>query len=507
MTKNTFNATPESLAGAMDAAGRKPSRRQLLQRGGGLIALCVGVRTAHATGIVAVRTWPAPEYSRMTIESDTKLVTRVFTIGTPSRLVVDIQGLDMDATLRELSGKVRADDPNIAGLRIGQFTPDVVRLVIDLKQEINPEVFTLAPAGPYQHRLVFDLYPTKKVDPLDELVAERMRDAERAPTLLSNRTDRAAVAQAPAVDPLGELMTRQSAAQAAAAVAAAAATGNAVPPPPMVTARIDPAPPVPAPKQAPKKPAGTTTAAKTDRFIVIALDPGHGGEDPGAIGPGGTREKDVVLQIAHRLRDRINATTIDGPGGRMGLRAFLTRDADFFVPLGQRVVKARAVQADLFMSIHADSFTRESANGASVYALSERGATSSAARWLANKENRADLVGGVNLRSNDAHLYRALVDMSTTAQINDSMRLGTALLGELDDVGRLHKPRVEQAGFAVLKAPDIPSVLIETAFISNPDEEQRLRSVQHQEKLASAVMRGIVAYFSKHPPLARNRML
>ncbi|MEO9103273.1 MAG: N-acetylmuramoyl-L-alanine amidase, partial [Burkholderiaceae bacterium] len=479
-----------------------PSRRQLLQRGGGLIALCLGVRTAHGTGILAVRTWPAPDYSRMTIESDAKLVTKVFTIGTPTRLVVDIQGLDMDATLRELSGKVRADDPNIAGLRIGQFTPDVVRIVIDLKQEINPEVFTLRPAGPYQHRLVFDLYPSNKVDPLDALVAERMRDAERAPALLSNRTDRAAVAQAPAVDLLGELMTRQSAAQAAAAVAAAAATGTALSPP-MVTARIAPVPPTATPKQSPKKPAGTITAAKTDRFIVIALDPGHGGEDPGAIGPGGTREKDVVLQIAHRLRDQINATTIDGPNGRMGLRAFLTRDADFFVPLGQRVVKARAVQADLFMSIHADSFTREGANGASVYALSERGATSSAARWLANKENRADLVGGVNLRSNDAHLYRALVDMSTTAQINDSLRLGSALLGELDNVGRLHKPRVEQASFAVLKAPDIPSVLIETAFISNPDEEQRLRSVHHQEKLASAVMRGIVAYFSKHPPLAR----
>ena len=448
---------------------RKPSttRRQLLQRGGGLIALCFGIGYAHGTGIIAVRTWPAPDYSRMTIESDAKLVTKVFTIATPARLVVDIQGLDLDATLREMSGKVRSDDPNIAGMRIGQFTPDVVRLVIDLKQEIKPEVFTLAPAGPYQHRLVFDLYPVIKVDPLDALVAERMRDAERAPALLSNRTDRAAVAQAPLGDPLGDLMTRQTTSQAAA-VAAAAATGAAVPPPPMVTARIDPEPAWSRRSRCPKKPAGTISAAKTDRFIVIALDPGHGGEDPGAIGPGGTREKDVVLQIAHRLRDRINATTIDGPNGRMGLRAYLTRDADFFVPLGQRVMKARAVQADLFMSIHADSFTRAEASGASVYALSERGATSSAARWLANKENRADLVGGVNLRSNDAHLYRALVDMSTTAQINDSLRLGSALLGELDDVGRLHKPRVEQAGFAVLKAPDIPSVLIETAFISNP---------------------------------------
>ncbi len=504
----TFDRSDSSTVPVQPDTAAGPTRRHLLLRhgGGGALALMLGMRHAHGAGIVAVRTWPAPEYSRMTIESDAKLVTKVFMIDTPSRLVVDIQGLDLNAALSELSGKVRSDDPNIAGLRIGQFSPGVVRLVIDLKRQIKSEVFTLAPTAPYQHRLVFDLYPQNKADPLDELVAERMRDAERAPALASARTDRDTLADVPRSDPLGELMTRQSAAQTAAAVAAAAATG-AVPPAPIVTARIEPAPSVPAERPVPKKPAGTISAAKTDRFIVIALDPGHGGEDPGAIGPNGTREKDVVLQIAHRLRDRINATTIDGPNGRMGLRAFLTRDADFFVPLGQRVVKARAVQADLFMSIHADSFTNSEANGASVYALSERGATSSAARWLANKENRADLVGGVNLKSNDAHLYRALVDMSTTAQINDSLRLGSALLGQLDDVGRLHKPRVEQAGFAVLKAPDIPSVLIETAFISNPEEEQRLRSVHYQEQLASAVMRGIVGYFSKHPPLARTRML
>ena len=509
MPMTSFDRTDSSAVQSHADRAAGPTRRHLLLRHGGVgaLALLLGMRCAHGAGIVAVRTWPAPEYSRMTIESDAKLVTKVFMIDTPSRLVVDIQGLDLNATLRELSGKVRSDDPNIAGLRIGQFAPGVVRLVIDLKRQIKPEVFTLAPTAPYQHRLVFDLYPQNKVDPLDELVAERLRDAERAPALASARTDRDTPADVPRSDPLGELMTRQSAVQAAAAVAAAAATGAAVPLPPIVTARIDPAPPAVTGRPLPRKPAGTISAAKTDRFIVIALDPGHGGEDPGAIGPNGTREKDVVLQIAHRLRDRINATTIDGPNGRMGLRAFLTRDADFFVPLGQRVVKARAVQADLFMSIHADSFSNSEANGASVYALSERGATSSAARWLANKENRADLVGGVNLKSNDAHLYRALVDMSTTAQINDSLRLGSALLGQLDDVGHLHKPRVEQAGFAVLKAPDIPSVLIETAFISNPDEEQRLRSVQYQEQLASAVMRGIVGYFSKHPPLARNRML
>ncbi|EER58313.1 N-acetylmuramoyl-L-alanine amidase, partial [Acidovorax delafieldii 2AN] len=263
-----------------------------------------------------------------------------------------------------------------------------------------------------------------------------------------------------------------------------------------------------APAQPPAPPSkGTTTASnrasatQTDRIIIVALDPGHGGEDPGAIGPGGTREKDVVLRVAHLLRDRINATTVGGNP----MRAFLTRDGDFFVPLGTRVEKARRVQADLFVSIHADAFTTPEARGASVFALSQGGASSTAARWLANKENQADLVGGINVQSKDQHVQRALLDMSTTAQINDSLKLGSVLLGEISNVGKLHKPRVEQASFAVLKAPDIPSVLVETAFISNPEEEARLRSSAYQVQLADALMRGITRYFARNPPLARSR--
>ena len=183
----------------------------------------------------------------------------------------------------------------------------------------------------------------------------------------------------------------------------------------------------------------------------------------------------------------------------------LTRDDDYFVPLHERVQKARRVQADLFVSIHADAFITPTARGASVFALSQNGASSSAARWMADKENRADLVGGVNVRAQDQHVARALLDMSTTAQINDSLKLGGALLGEIGNVGRLHKRNVEQAGFAVLKAPDIPSVLVETAFISNPEEEAKLRSVAYQEDLADALMRGITRYFAANPPLARNR--
>jgi len=242
-------------------------------------------------------------------------------------------------------------------------------------------------------------------------------------------------------------------------------------------------------------------AERTDRLIIVALDPGHGGEDPGAIGPNGTREKDVVLQLAHKLRERINGLTVGGNA----MRAYLTRDADFFVPLHVRVQKARRVQADLFVSLHADAFYTPHPQGASVFALSQGGASSSAARWMADKENKADLIGGLNVSSRDTSVQLAMLDMSTTAQIKDSLQLGSAMLGEIGRVGKLHKPRVEQAAFAVLKAPDIPSVLVEAAFISNPQEELRLNDEQYQHTLADALVRGIEGYFSRNPPLARNR--
>ena len=441
------------------------SRRLLLQAGS-LVLLLGAQQIARGASIVAVRVWPAADYSRVTIESDRALVAKQFFVSTPPRLAVDIEGLDLDPSLRELVAKVQPDDPNIAGIRVGQNTPGVVRLVVDLKQAARPQVFTLAPVAAYQHRLVFDLYPAEAPDPLEALIAERLRDANSAT---------AAPLPASAPDPRGDLIAQQSQKPEA------------------------PAPAAPPPKA--RAPAVRTPARSTDRLIIVALDPGHGGEDPGAIGPGGTREKDVVLKVARQLRDRINATQVGGNP----MRAFLTRDGDFFVPLGTRVEKARRVQADLFVSIHADAFTTPSARGASVFALSQGGASSSAARWLASKENEADLIGGVNVGSQDRHVQRALLDMSTTAQINDSLKLGSVLLGEIGGMARLHKPRVEQAGFAVLKAPDIPSVLVETAFISNPEEEAKLRSAAYQEQLADALMRGIVRYFAKNPPLARSR--
>ena len=455
-----------------------PTRRALL-RGGSLVLLLGVQQIARGATIVAVRVWPAPEYSRVTIESDTKLAAKQFFVPQPPRLAVDIEGIDLNPALRELVAKVRADDPNIAGIRVGQNAPGVVRLVIDLKQAAVPQVFTLTPVAAYQHRLVFDLYPAKSVDPLEALIAEHLNDA---PAASAPHTE---AASPQPTDPLGDLIAQHGQRPEPAKPPA---------PTPAPSAAAAPPPPSAAPR-------GPAVGRQTDRLIIVALDPGHGGEDPGAIGPGGTREKDVVLKVAHLLRERINASSVGGNP----MRAYLTRDGDYFVPLGTRVEKARRVQADLFVSIHADAFTTPSARGASVFALSQSGASSTAARWLANKENQADLVGGLNVKSQDQHVQRALLDMSTTAQINDSLKLGSVLLGEIGGMARLHKPRVEQAGFAVLKAPDIPSVLVETAFISNPEEEAKLRSAAYQVQLADALMRGIQRYFAKNPPLARSR--
>ena len=462
----------------------RADRRRLLQRG--LVVLSLGTsQLANGANMLAVRIWPAPDYSRVTLESDAPLKTTQTFIASPPRLAVDIEGLQLNAALRELVGKVQASDPNIAGIRVGQFSAHVVRMVIDLKRPMAPQVFTLQPVAAYAHRLVLDLYPSEPADPLEQLIQARTATAPAAPPA------GLPLPSATVNDPLGELIARQSQSAASAALALPS------------TRRHEQLPTSGVYMDRPDHPPRPQPSGGTDRLIVIALDPGHGGEDPGAIGPGGTREKDVVLKIAHLLRERINASSVNGSP----MRAYLTRDADFFVPLQMRIQKARRVQADLFVSLHADAFFTPQARGASVFALSQGAASSSAARWMAQQENKADLIGGINLGSQDAQVQRALLDMSTAAQIKDSLQLGSSLLREIGSVGRLHKPRVEQAGFAVLKAPDIPSVLVETAFISNPDEEEKLRSETYQKELTDALMRGILQYFSRNPPLARNRSI
>jgi len=452
-------------------------RRSLLQQGA--VVLTLGLVQRHGWGaqaatILTVRVWPAPEYSRVTIESDAALNASQTVINNPPRLAVDIAGVTLNTALKELVAKVKADDPNIEGIRVGQFSADVVRLVIDLKQGVRPQMFTLSPVAAYQHRLVLDLYPLRNVDPLDALVAQYAQPKPPSPAL-----------PAPARDALGELMAQRL---------------NKKPEPPAPSTSAASAAPT-----VPSSPGANMTQGPsylgTDRLIIVALDAGHGGEDPGAVGPGGTLEKDVVLKLAHLMRERINASTINGTP----MRAYLTRDADYFVPLHVRVQKARRVQADLFVSLHADAFFTPEPQGASVFALSQGGASSSAARWMAAKENKADLIGGLNIKAKGLEVQSALLDMSTTAQIVDSLKLGNTLLGEVGRVGKLHKGQVEQAAFAVLKAPDIPSVLVEAAFISNPAEERKLNSEDFQNQFADALMRGLLGYFAKNPPLSRSR--
>ncbi|MFM1988308.1 MAG: hypothetical protein RJA99_1265 [Pseudomonadota bacterium] len=467
-------------------------RRRFLTRVPGAL-LALELPLAHGATIVAVRVWPARDYTRVTLELDAPLKTSHFTVDDPPRLVVDLEGTDVDAPLRELVAKVQANDPYIAAVRVGQNRPKVVRLVFDLKAPVAPQVFALSPIAVYRHRLVLDLHPTKPPDPLAELIASTGSEA---------------------TPPSSPASTPPAASSAAPTGSAGSAGSDPAPPSgprqggPSTTSGPSASPP---PASAPAARASSVddplarlireresvpARGPVARRVTVAIDPGHGGEDPGAIGRYGTMEKDVVLAIAFLLRARIDAEP--------NMRAFLTRDSDFFVPLATRVAKARAVQADLFVSVHADAFVQPEARGSSVFVLSDRTASSVGARWLASRENRADLIGGVNLPTRNREVARVLLDLSTTAQIRDSKRLGAALLGELRGVGDLHKPGVEQAAFAVLRAPDIPSVLVETAFISNPDEERRLRTPRHQARIADAIFAGIRRHFQRHPPGPRG---
>lgn len=405
-----------------------------------------------AASIVAVRVWPAEAYTRVTIESSEPLTFNQFLVKDPERLVVDLNGIDLNSELQSLASKVSGDDPYIKLLRAGRNKPGTVRLVFDLKTQVNPQIFTLDPFGEYKHRLVIDLYPTVQNDPLLALLNETVKPSANHQT--ANKTTDAKASEPKTIE-------------------AKASEPKAI-------ETVD------------------RSKLKVDRLITIVLDPGHGGEDPGAVGPSGTHEKTVVLQIAKKLKDLLS----EDPN----VRVVLTRDGDYFVPLGVRVKKARAVNADLFVSIHADAFVRADANGSSVFALSEGGATSAHARWLAQTQNNADLIGGIKIKASDPYLAKTLMDLTTTATINDSLKLGKAMLGEIGGINRLHKPNVEQASFAVLKAPDIPSILVETAFISNPAEEQKLISEAYQQKMALALHKGIKRYFAKNPPLARTRI-
>jgi N-acetylmuramoyl-L-alanine amidase len=495
-------ARPADCIDLPDTRPAARNRRQALARMGALVLGLGAAQIAWGARIIAVRVWPAADYTRVTIESDVALAARHFLAEEgPQRLVVDIDGLELDAALRELVSQVRPDDPYIAAVRVAQHQPRVVRLVLDLKQRIVPQQFAVPPVEPYRHRLVLDLLPVVERDPLLELIREKEAAERKAARAVDDALGDFIQRLERPVSPAASAGATPQAPAAPAATGPAPAGPGALPAPLPGNAPAAPPAAPPTPSQTPAPQSGRAPSAATlaglDRLVIVALDPGHGGEDPGAIGPTGLREKDVVLGIALQLREHLHALR--------GVRVMMTRDGDYFVPLGERVRKALRVQADLFVSIHADAFMRREARGASVFALSTTGATSTAARWMADRENAADVVGGVNIAVRDADLMRAMLDMGTTAQIRDSLRVGEEVLGRLARVGRLHKPRVEQAGFAVLKAPTIPSILVETAFISNPDEENLLRDPAWQARLVDALAEGIRRYFVRNPPLARHR--
>ncbi|KVM06050.1 N-acetylmuramoyl-L-alanine amidase [Burkholderia ubonensis] len=484
-------------------------RRQILCAGASTLVLGLAVpRLAHATSVLGVRVWPARDYTRVTIESDQPLQNTQQLLQGPDRLVVDLNGLDLDQALRDLVSKIAPNDPQIHSVRVGQYQPHVVRMVFDLKGSVKPQVFTLPPVGTYKYRLVFDLYPAVAPDPLTDLIAQterkeqQLNEAARAqqvqpPTALSGPTQPPAAGHDNS-DAFFQRFAQNTPGTPAPRTPPAASTKPAVKPPPVIARKDDEDEGDDTYKFIAPNTGKGAGKGGTVRLLTVAIDPGHGGEDPGAIGGNGTYEKHIALDIAKKLRAKIDAAP--------NMRAMMTRDADFFVPLNVRVQKARRVGADLFVSIHADAFTTPSARGSSVFALSDHGASSAAARWLANKENASDLIGGINIKTQDAAVSRALFDMSTTAQIRDSLRYGNYVLKEVGGINKLHKGSVEQAGFAVLKAPDIPSILVETAFISNPDEERRLNDDSYRDEMADAIFRGIKRYFAANPPLSKNRM-
>ncbi|HIE91297.1 MAG TPA: N-acetylmuramoyl-L-alanine amidase, partial [Methylophilaceae bacterium] len=389
--------------------------------------------------VTSTRVWPAEAYTRVTFEADEVFKYQTFPLENPERLVVDIEDISLNTILKLLPTQIQADDPYVQQVRIAQNQSNVVRVVIDLKQEVNFNVFALTPVGEYQHRLVLDVLPLKdpimamldKLDKQDSELESKLKAIENKPLV-----------------------------------------------------------------NAPTKRKPTSKKVQKKRIITIAIDAGHGGEDPGALGAKGSHEKNITLAIAKKLKAKVDAEP--------NMRGVLTRKGDYFVSLSKRVVKARKLKADLFISIHADSFTKSSAQGSSVFALSERGATSATARYLAKKENQSDLIGGVSLKGKEPILARTLLDLSQAATINDSLKLGKAVLGYVGNINVLHKKHVEQAAFAVLKSPDIPSILIETAFISNPAEERKLNNSRHQGRLASSILAGIKKYFKANPPLART---
>jgi N-acetylmuramoyl-L-alanine amidase len=434
------------------------NRRDALSLLAALVASGSATLAFAGPKVLAVRAWPGKTSTRITIESDSELRFFVSTLANPDRAVVDISDVLADAAFQKALETLKNDTGVLTKARIGQYRADTARLVLELKSRSETAAFALPPVGQYRHRLVIDLTPANADDPIAEFLAklaERESTLEKAQIEIASREP----AKTPVATPVPP-------------VKAPPVASNA--PPPLPVATRSPPPP-----------------AKAIKPWVVVLDPGHGGEDPGAIGPAGTYEKDVVLAIARQTKSLLEQDN--------RVIVFMTRDEDVFIPLADRVRKARSVNADVFVSIHADAFTRPDARGSSVFALSERGASSAAAKWIADKENQSDLIGGVRLAGRDPALAKMILEMSQSITNAESLKLGRGMIGEIKPVNLMHKQHVEQAGFAVLRSPDVPSILIETAFISNPEEEQKLASPKHQLKLARAIRSGVRKFLATQP--------
>ena len=402
-----------------------------------ILFLFIFTSTAYSKNdIHAVRIWPAQEYTRITIESIAPLNNDQMILKNPERVVIDLKDIAINDVIKMLPSKLSENDPNINKIRVAQFTPNVTRVVIDLKGEARVKIFSLKPISPYKDRLVIDLYTENQ-----DSIAILLKQLEQ-----KNESAKVNIIASPNEDIKAEKITIKE--------------------------------------------------KKIINQIIVAIDAGHGGEDPGAIGKGGTLEKDINLQISKKLKALIDK--------EKNMKAVLIRDGDYFIPLAARVKKARKIKANIFISIHADAFTKRSVRGSSIFALSEKGATSAFAKLIANKENESDLIGGVSIDDKEPLLAKTLLDLSQSATVDDSINLGNHVLKKVKRVNRLHKKHVEQAGFAVLKAPDIPSILIETAFLSNPTEEKNLRSKAFQDKLVKSIFRGIKSYLKTKSYIASS---
>lgn len=428
------------------------SRRKLMTSAAGTLLLSlvpVSAHSAEQAKFVAVRYWPANAYTRITLESSLPVQHAFSLEQNPQRVVLDIKNVKLQGVLESLPAKVLNRDPYVKKIRVAQHNAATVRIVLDLKTAVEPQIFTLAPVANFKNRLVVDLYPASVANEEDPLMA-LLQDYRRG-DISTDGTNAHQTAQSDDIlgDKIKDILAQDNQ------------------------------------KNSPKQ-KGINHYQRKKRRIIVVLDPGHGGEDPGAVGATGLTEKSVVLSIARETRKLLEAK---------GYKVYMTRNEDVFIPLRVRVAKARSVKADIFVSIHADASPKTTARGTGVFALSQKGATSEAARYLANTQNAADSIGGVVEKVGNKMVDNTLFDLTQTATINDSLKLGKIVLNLLSKINKLHQGKVEQAAFAVLKAPDIPSILVETAFISNPIEEQKLANQKFRTQCAKTITEGIDTYF------------